>query len=103
MINPQATRSLAGAAPRSASGRNGGFCSASLTHGLANGLERFPAEMPLLERLGEKNLREIGETVARYGIDCDFALTGDARADRNEGRRDAWLRLLDRLGLGFDS
>ena len=32
-----------------ASGRNGGFCSASLTHGLGNGLERFPAEMPLLE------------------------------------------------------
>jgi hypothetical protein len=26
-----------------------------------------------------------------------------ARADRNEGRRDGWLRLLDRLGLGFDS
>jgi glycine/D-amino acid oxidase-like deaminating enzyme len=26
-----------------------------------------------------------------------------ARADRNEGRRDLWLRLLDRLGLGFDS
>jgi len=26
-----------------------------------------------------------------------------ARADRNEGRRDPWLRLLDRLGLGFDS
>jgi len=26
-----------------------------------------------------------------------------ARADRNEGRRDAWLRLLDRLGVGFDS
>ena len=60
-----------------ASGRNGGFCSASLTHGLANGLERFPAEMPLLERLGAGNLREIGETVARYGIDCDFALTGE--------------------------
>ena len=48
-----------------ASGRNGGFCSASLTHGIGNGLERFPAEMPLLERLGEQNLREIGETVAR--------------------------------------
>jgi glycine/D-amino acid oxidase-like deaminating enzyme len=26
-----------------------------------------------------------------------------ARADRNQGRRDAWLRLLNRLGLGFDS
>ena len=26
-----------------------------------------------------------------------------ARADRDEGRRDAWLRLLDRLAPGFDS
>jgi glycine/D-amino acid oxidase-like deaminating enzyme len=26
-----------------------------------------------------------------------------ARADRNEGRRGPWLRLLDRLGMGFDS
>ena len=26
-----------------------------------------------------------------------------ARADANEGRRGPWLRLLDRLGLGFDS
>jgi glycine/D-amino acid oxidase-like deaminating enzyme len=63
-----------------ASGRNGGFCSASLTHGLGNGLDRFPAEMPLLERLGAENLREIGETVARYGIDCDFSLTGELNA-----------------------
>jgi len=60
-----------------ASGRNGGFCSASLTHGLANGLARFPAEMPLLERLGAQNLREIGETIASRGIDCDFSLTGE--------------------------
>jgi glycine/D-amino acid oxidase-like deaminating enzyme len=60
-----------------ASGRNGGFCSASLTHGIGNGLERFPGEMPLLEKLGEQNLREIGETVAKYGIDCDFQPTGE--------------------------
>jgi glycine/D-amino acid oxidase-like deaminating enzyme len=60
-----------------ASGRNGGFCSASLTHGLGNGLKRFPGELPLLERLGEQNLREIGETVAKYGIDCDFQPTGE--------------------------
>ena len=26
-----------------------------------------------------------------------------AKADRNEGRRGPWLRLLDRLGMGFDS
>ncbi len=25
------------------------------------------------------------------------------KADQNQGRRDAWLRLLDKLGLGFDS
>ena len=26
-----------------------------------------------------------------------------AKADKNEGRRNLWLRLLDSLGLGFDS
>jgi hypothetical protein len=26
-----------------------------------------------------------------------------AAADRNAGRRNLWLRSLDRLGLGFDS
>ena len=25
------------------------------------------------------------------------------KADRNEGRRNLWLRTLDRMGLGFDS
>jgi glycine/D-amino acid oxidase-like deaminating enzyme len=60
-----------------ASGRNGGFCSASLTHGIGNGLERFPDEMPLLEQLGEQNLREIGETIAKHDIDCDFRMTGE--------------------------
>ncbi|HEX6450081.1 MAG TPA: FAD-dependent oxidoreductase [Trebonia sp.] len=60
-----------------ASGRNGGFCSASLTHGIGNGLERFGDEMPLLERLGEQNLREIGETIAKHRIDCDFTPSGE--------------------------
>jgi glycine/D-amino acid oxidase-like deaminating enzyme len=58
-------------------GRNGGFCSASLTHGLANGLERFPAELPVLDRLGRENLDQIERAVARYEIDCDFARTGE--------------------------
>jgi glycine/D-amino acid oxidase-like deaminating enzyme len=58
-------------------GRNGGFCSSSLTHGLANGQDRFPAELATLERLGRRNLDEIEETTARYGIDCDFARTGE--------------------------
>jgi glycine/D-amino acid oxidase-like deaminating enzyme len=58
-------------------GRNGGFCSASITHGLANGLERFPAEIDTLERFGRENLDEIEQAVGRYGIDCDFARTGE--------------------------
>ena len=33
-----------------ASGRNGGFCDASLTHGTLNGVDRFPDEMDTLER-----------------------------------------------------
>src|SRR5689334_200687 len=38
-----------------ASGRNGGFCVASLTHGISNGLARFAGEMEALERLGLQN------------------------------------------------
>ena len=60
-----------------ASGRNGGFCSASLTHGFANGMRRFPDEMALIERLGRENLDAIEETVRRYGIECDFERTGE--------------------------
>ncbi len=58
-------------------GRNGGFCSASLTHGLSNGLERFGGELPVLDRLGRRNLDEIEQTVARRGIDCDFRRVGE--------------------------
>ena len=58
-------------------GRNGGFCASSLTHGLSNGRDRFPSELATLERLGRHNLDEIEKTVARYEIDCDFARTGE--------------------------
>ena len=59
-----------------ASGRNGGFCDASLTHGAANGRERFPAEFGTLQRLGAENLDAIEAAVGRYGIDCEFERTG---------------------------
>lgn len=62
-----------------ASGRNGGFCSASLTHGESNGLDRFPAEFATLQRLGAENLDGIEKAVARHGIDCGFARTGELR------------------------
>ena len=52
-----------------ASGRNGGFCSASLTHGFGNGMRRFADEMPLIEAMGRENLDEIEDTILRYGIE----------------------------------
>ena len=67
----------AGTAGWAASGRNGGFCAASITHGFDNGVSRFPDEMDTLERLGRANLDEIEQTVRRYAIDCDFARTGE--------------------------
>jgi glycine/D-amino acid oxidase-like deaminating enzyme len=89
-----------------ASGRNGGFCSESLTHGHANGLERFPRELDRLERLGRRNLDAIEAAVARYGIDCDFRRTGEmhvavadwqveALREEVRARADGRLRLLD--------
>ncbi|GAA2322440.1 FAD-binding oxidoreductase [Streptomyces kunmingensis] len=60
-----------------ASGRNGGFCAASLTHGTANGLARWPKEIKKLEELGAANLDAIEAAVARYSIDCDFERTGE--------------------------
>ncbi|MFD7663385.1 NAD(P)/FAD-dependent oxidoreductase [Streptomyces sp. NPDC059788] len=60
-----------------ASGRNGGFCAASLTHGLGNGLDRWPDELAKLEELGARNLDAIEDAVTRYGIDCAFERTGE--------------------------
>jgi glycine/D-amino acid oxidase-like deaminating enzyme len=59
-----------------ATGRNGGFCAASLTHGDANGRARFPGELATLNRLGRENLAEIEAAISRYGIACDFERTG---------------------------
>jgi glycine/D-amino acid oxidase-like deaminating enzyme len=59
-----------------ASGRNGGFLDASLTHGLANGLSRFEREMETLERLGAENFAELRADLETHGIDCEYELTG---------------------------
>ena len=59
-----------------ASGRNGGFMEASLTHGVANAQSRFPNEVPLLEELGLRNLNAIEEAIRKYNIDCDYERTG---------------------------
>ncbi len=59
-----------------ASGRNGGFCAATLTHGIGNGIARWPGEIDALERMGRENLDEMRATVARHGIECGWEDTG---------------------------
>jgi glycine/D-amino acid oxidase-like deaminating enzyme len=63
-----------------ASGRNGGFAVASLTHGLDNGLARFAEEMPALERLALENFEQLQADLASHRIDCDFEATGELLA-----------------------
>ena len=59
-----------------ASGRNGGFCEASLTHGLSNGLLHYPDEIDRLEAEGRRNLAELVAFVAAEGIDAELEATG---------------------------
>jgi glycine/D-amino acid oxidase-like deaminating enzyme len=60
-----------------ASGRNGGFVAASLTHGFENGREHWPKELTLLTEMGQANLEAIDATVKRLGIECDFLRSGE--------------------------
>jgi glycine/D-amino acid oxidase-like deaminating enzyme len=60
-----------------ASGRNGGFVAASLTHGFSNGLNRWPDELAQLTKLGQENLDAIEKFVRTEGIDCDWRRVGE--------------------------
>lgn len=74
-----------------ASGRNGGFCESSLTHGHENGENRWPAEMPLIDELGLQNLDEIEASEAEYRMDFEFERTGQL-APATEEHQLEWLR-----------
>ena len=69
-----------------ASGRNGGFMSSSLVHGISNGLTRFPEEVGRLEELGLENLEGIGQTIERLGIECSLARPGAIEVAMTEGQ-----------------
>ena len=68
----EATRCGAGA-----SGRNGGFLQSSLTHGIGNGLSRFPNEFERLERIGLENFHALAADVERLAIDAELETVGD--------------------------
>ncbi|MGV9309268.1 NAD(P)/FAD-dependent oxidoreductase [Nonomuraea sp. NPDC004354] len=87
-----------------ASGRNGGFCMATLTHGLPNGLDRWPQDIDRLERMGVENLDEIERTLERYDIDCSFERTGELHVATEPWQLDdlaGHLDLIEELGLDY--
>lgn len=59
-----------------ASGRNGGFVSESLTHGIAHGEAMWPDELTELQRLGRENVAQIAEFLQRNNIDADLRMVG---------------------------
>jgi glycine/D-amino acid oxidase-like deaminating enzyme len=74
-----------------ASGRNGGFCEASLTHGEDNGRSRWPDEYDELERLGAENLDGFEADVRDLGLDCQLERTGTLTVAVEE-HQVGWLR-----------
>jgi glycine/D-amino acid oxidase-like deaminating enzyme len=60
-----------------ASSRNGGFLNYSLTHGIGNGMARFPDEIDLLERLGTRNFHDLAADLERHRIEAEYEPTGE--------------------------
>lgn len=74
-----------------ASGRNGGFCEASLVHGESNGETHLPKENARLTQLGAENLAGIVQTIEKYNIDCDLIQSGSLNV-ATEKYQSAWLQ-----------
>ncbi|KUH67290.1 FAD-dependent oxidoreductase [Mycolicibacterium novocastrense] len=74
-----------------ASGRNGGFVDASLTHGAANGKARWPNEFDVLEAMGLANLDGMQAEIAELGLDTDWQRTGTLTV-ATEPHQVEWLR-----------
>ena len=59
-----------------ASGRNGGFVDASLTHGVENGKARWPNEIDKLNAMGLANLDGMQSDIKRLRLDVEWQRTG---------------------------
>lgn len=95
----------AGGVAGQASGRNGGICMASLTHGVSQGAELFPREERRLIELGMENLDAIERTVAEHGIACGWERTGEMDIASSPWQVDGLREERDhyaRVGLGHE-
>lgn len=59
-----------------ASGRNGGFVDASLTHGAENGKSRWADEFDTLQAMGLENLDGMAADIERLELDVEWQRTG---------------------------
>ena len=59
-----------------ASGRSGGFCAPSISHGASNALTRYPSEAETLIRLGQENLDDFARDLERYEMQGEFERAG---------------------------
>lgn len=73
-----------------ASGRNGGFCEASLTHGDENGELHFKSELDTIARLAADNFAEIQRAIERYNIDAEWEIGGIQNV-ATEPHQTAWV------------
>ena len=74
-----------------ASGRNGGFVEASLTHGAENGKSRWPDEFDRLEQMGLANLDGMEADIERHGMKVDWQRSGMLTV-ATEPHQVPWLR-----------
>lgn len=92
----------AGLCGGAASGRNGGFCAASISHGPSNSIKRWPAEADTLIRLGAQNLDDFARDLEQLGIEAEFHRGGKLNVARMpwqiEGLK-ATARTLEKCGV----
>jgi glycine/D-amino acid oxidase-like deaminating enzyme len=74
-----------------ASGRNGGFVDASLTHGAENGKSRWPNEIDKLDAMGLENLDGMQSDIAQLGLDVEWQRTG-VLSVATESHQVEWLQ-----------
>ncbi|MGO4446759.1 NAD(P)/FAD-dependent oxidoreductase [Mycobacterium sp. 2YAF39] len=82
-----------------ASGRNGGFVDASLTHGAENGKSRWPNEFDTLDEMGVQNLDGMQNDIERLGLDAEWQRTGMLSVATEPHQVD-WLRQAADSGEG---
>lgn len=85
----------AGEVAQGATGRNGGFMDASITHGFLNGVARWPREISKLHTMGLTNLAEIESTINRLGIECDYHRTGEIDIATEHYLLDEFRRIIE--------